>query len=175
MAQSEKIIRYRDNEEMLQDEVLTRAMQQHDVPAVMEIERASYSFPWSEKIIRDCVRVGFHCWIIQRIYETAGFAIASRSKGDYHILNLCVAPWARRQGFASRLLGVLLAEARLIRAERATLEVRESNLKAQTLYHFYGFSEVERRAAYYQGVYDGEGKLKDKDNREDALVYAINL
>ena len=45
-------------------EVLIRPMRAADVPEVVEIERASYQFPWSEGIFRDCLRVGYLCRVI---------------------------------------------------------------------------------------------------------------
>ena len=35
-----------------------------DVPEVVAIERASYQFPWSEGIFRDCLRVGYICRVV---------------------------------------------------------------------------------------------------------------
>ena len=43
-----------------------------DLPAVAAVERASYEFPWSEGIFRDCLRVGYLC----RVAELEGAIIA---------------------------------------------------------------------------------------------------
>ena len=37
--------------------VRLRAMTLADVPGVINVERDSYAFPWSEGVFRDCVRV----------------------------------------------------------------------------------------------------------------------
>jgi hypothetical protein len=42
-----------------------RAMLPSDVPGVGAVERASYTFPWSEGIFRDCLRVG----LVSAIFE----------------------------------------------------------------------------------------------------------
>ena len=41
-----------------------RAMRDGDVAEVVAIERASYQFPWSEGIFRDCLRVGYVCRVV---------------------------------------------------------------------------------------------------------------
>ena len=43
----------------LLDSVRFRPMGLPDVAAVAAVERASYQFPWSEGVLRDCVRVGY--------------------------------------------------------------------------------------------------------------------
>ena len=47
--------------ELLQSasDVVIRPMTEADVSAVVALERASYQFPWSEGIFRDCLRVGY--------------------------------------------------------------------------------------------------------------------
>ena len=42
-----------------------RAMVPGDVPAVGAVERASYAYPWSEGIFRDCLRVGYLCRVAE--------------------------------------------------------------------------------------------------------------
>ena len=46
-------------------EVAIRPMRAADVLEVVAIERASYQFPWSEGIFRDCLRVGYICRVIE--------------------------------------------------------------------------------------------------------------
>ena len=42
-------------------EMTIRPMRALDVAEVVAIEHASYQFPWSEGIFRDCLRVGYTC------------------------------------------------------------------------------------------------------------------
>ena len=57
-----------------------------------------------------------------------------------------------------------MAEAYLLRIERITLEVRDSNTAAQSLYEKLGFVRVGRRKGYYS------------DNNEDAIImWNMNL
>ena len=41
-------------------ELTIRSMREADLPEVVRIERASYAFPWTEGIFRDCLRVQLH-------------------------------------------------------------------------------------------------------------------
>jgi [ribosomal protein S18]-alanine N-acetyltransferase len=77
---------------------------------------------------------------------------------EAHITILAVHPNYRGQGLGQALLWALLASAHARGLERATLEVRASNLTALSLYQKFGFKTAGRRRHYYQ------------DNDEDALI-----
>ncbi len=80
----------------------------------------------------------------------AGFALFRVASGEAELLTLAVAPDARRQGHARRLLAQGLEKARRRGAERCFLEVAESNGAALALYRAAGFAEVGRRKGYYR-------------------------
>lgn len=89
--------------------------------------------------------------------EVCGFMVSRHVGSDEReVLNIAVAPHARRQGIATALLDFL-------RDPEVFLEVRESNLTAQTLYTRIGFRAVGRRTGYYD------------DPAEDALVMRRSL
>ncbi|AFY32975.1 ribosomal protein S18-alanine N-acetyltransferase [Calothrix sp. PCC 7507] len=77
---------------------------------------------------------------------------------EAHITILAVHPQYHRQGLGQALLYSLLKTASDRGLERATLEVRVSNLGAISLYQKFGFKTAGRRRGYYQ------------DNNEDALI-----
>jgi [ribosomal protein S18]-alanine N-acetyltransferase len=77
---------------------------------------------------------------------------------EAHITILAVHPQYQSQGLGQALLYFLLATACDRGLERATLEVRTSNLAAISLYQKFGFKTAGRRRGYY------------KDNDEDALI-----
>ncbi|AWN16875.1 ribosomal protein S18-alanine N-acetyltransferase [Salinisphaera sp. LB1] len=138
-----------------------RRMRSQDVAAVLEIERSSYSHPWSERIFHDCLRVGYRAWVVDRAGRSvAGYALASIAVGEAHLLNLCVAESARGHGAAGRLLDVVIARAAAENANELFLEVRPSNRAARRLYARYGFETRGRRPNYYP----------HRHGREDALV-----
>jgi len=142
-----------------------RPMTLADVPAVATVERASYAFPWSEGVFRDCVRVGYFCRVIDAAGEVGGYGIMSFGAGEAHILNVCVRNDLRSGGVGRRLMLFLLERARELHMQDVFLEVRPSNSVAIRLYETLGFVRVGLRKGYYQAP----------GGREDALVYKLVL
>lgn len=142
-----------------------RPMRASDLGAVLAIERAAYPFPWSEAIFRDCLRVGYCCWVLEIADAVAGYGIMQVSAGESHVLNLCVHPAYHRQGYGRQLLSRLIELAREHHADVALLEVRPTNAAAVALYRNMGFNEVGVRRAYYPG----------HKGKEDALILARSL
>ena len=89
-------------------QVLIRDMTQHDVPAVMRIENASYPFPWSEGIFRDCLRVGYVCCVVEIDDILIGYGVMSTGAGEAHILNLCISEPFRARGLGAQMLEHLM-------------------------------------------------------------------
>ena len=142
-----------------------RQMTEDDLRAVMQIEAAAYDFPWSEGIFRDCLRVGYGCWIYAENNEIVAYGVISNAIGECHILNICVKPNRQGRGLGRRMLRRLLRIAAQFDADTAILEVRPSNTRAIALYLSEGFNEVGRRKAYYPA----------NGGREDALILARSL
>jgi [ribosomal protein S18]-alanine N-acetyltransferase len=146
--------------ELLAPEVVIRAMRGNDVADVVAIERASYQFPWSEGIFRDCLRVGYVCRVVTLSREVMAYGVMSLGAGEAHILNLCVNEGYRCRGVGRRLLGSLVERASAAGMADAYLEVRPSNTAAIRLYLSVGFEQVGMRRGYYQAA----------NGREDAAV-----
>lgn len=147
------------------DRVRFRPMTLSDVDAVLAVEQASYPFPWSKAIFRDCIRVGYFCRLVQCDREVAGYAIMSCGAGEAHILNICLRADMRGAGIGRRLMEFLLEHARAAHVQDVFLEVRPSNPVAIRLYESLGFLRVGVRKGYYQAC----------GGREDAWVYKFNL
>jgi ribosomal-protein-alanine N-acetyltransferase len=142
-----------------------RAMTPFDLPGVASVEKASYQFPWSEGIFRDCLRVGYLCRIAEYEGDVVAYGIVAMGAGEAHILNLCVAERVRGRGVGRQMLMLLIERSRQAAMQDVFLEVRPSNLHAISLYQSVGFVEVGRRRGYYQAV----------DGREDALVLKLAI
>jgi ribosomal-protein-alanine N-acetyltransferase len=136
-----------------------------DVPEVIAVERASYAFPWSEGVFRDCIRVGYLCRVVESNGTVGGYGIMSYGAGEAHILNICIRADLRGQGLGRKLMHFLLERARAAQMQDIFLEVRPSNPTAIALYVSLGFHQVGIRKAYYQAA----------GGREDALVYKLVL
>lgn len=164
---------------MSEPELQISSMQHDDIADVMRIERASYQFPWSEQIIRDCLKVGYHGLVLREQGSMRAYAFASGAAGEAHILNICVDPDYRRHGYAKALLHQSIATVMVNGAKVIFLEVRESNRSAIALYESVGFVEIGRREDYYRVQPSARGAKPARHSsgrtREDALVMSRDL
>jgi [ribosomal protein S18]-alanine N-acetyltransferase len=142
-----------------------RPMADEDLDAVMEVEEAAYEYPWTAGIMRDCLRVGYCCWVWKQDAVVVGHGVMSVAAGECHVLNVCIHPLWQGRGLGRRMLTRLLNIGRRHHADTAFLEVRVSNTAAIRLYQSEGFNEVGRRRGYYP----------HRKGREDALLFAKEL
>ena len=139
--------------------VAVRAMRMGDIPAVHEIERASFSEPWPEHALRQELsgnRLAKYL-VAERDGRIVGYAGVWLMIDEAHITTFGVLPDARRTGVGLRMLVAVADLALELGAARMTLEVRPSNQPARELYARLGFAEVGRRPRYYSD--DGEDAL----------------
>ena len=141
-----------------------RTMRPADLQAVAEVEVASYQFPWSIGIFRDCLLAGYQSLVLDVGGNISGYCIMSIAAGEAHLLNLCIHPSCQRLGYGRRLLVEGLTRAREAGVETVFLEVRPSNDIAITLYRSLGFKLIGRRPSYYQA----------EEGREDAVIFAAS-
>ncbi len=134
-------------------------LQESHLPAVLEIERASESAPWSEASFRTEVDHPHGVFIVaQYAGRIVGFAGAWVLVDEAHVTTVAVEPEARGKGIGRALMVELLARCRERGATCSTLEVRVSNAPALKLYEGLGFVRAAVRRRYYP------------DNKEDAVV-----
>jgi [ribosomal protein S18]-alanine N-acetyltransferase len=138
-----------------------------DLPAVMEIDRLSFTLPWPERSFRFELTGNDAAHLLvavapwgeeERIVGFLGYWLLV---DEMHISTLAVHPELRGRGIGELLLQAGLEHAWIQGAELSTLEVRPSNQAAIALYRKYGFESVGRRRKYYQ------------DNGEDALLMTL--
>jgi ribosomal-protein-alanine N-acetyltransferase len=141
------------------------AVTDEDIPAVLAIEQEVYPFPWSEGIIRDCLKSGYFFFSWRDEEEIIGYSVLSCAANEAHILNLCVRPDRRGEGIGRSLLEHLISIAERQCIDTVFLEVRVSNRVAIELYENHGFNLIGSRKGYYPA----------NNGREDALVFARAL
>jgi ribosomal-protein-alanine N-acetyltransferase len=138
--------------------VSVRPMRRRHLRSVIAIEQLVYPRPWSQRLFasemsqQDSRRYlvalvsqgGW--WRRRRVVGYAGVMVAV---GEAHITTVATHPHHHRRKIASHLLVELLAQARAMGAEAATLEVRVNNRGAQRLYAGFGFAPVGVRPGYY--------------------------
>ena len=127
-----------------------RSMLPADVPQIAALERLCFSDPWSEGSVAGELENELSLWLVAEEDSTVRGYIGSQSvPPDCDILNLAVAPDARRQGLGQQLLQALLDALHRRGIERVFLEVRPTNVPARALYAALGFEEIGRRKEYY--------------------------
>jgi ribosomal-protein-alanine acetyltransferase len=142
--------------------VIWRPLTEADIEAVVALERGAHAAPWTAGNFRDALAAGYGVAVGTANDTVIAYGVLLFAPGEAQLLNLTVAPEARRLGIGATLLRRFLAEARARGADQCFLEVRVSNAAAIALYAREGFVPVARRVGYYP--VPGEGP------REDALV-----
>ncbi len=142
-----------------------RPLKTHDIPKVLTIERQMYSYPWSEGIFKDCLKIGYSNWAFIKDGQFVGYVILSVAVGEAHILNICLDPAYQGKGLGRQFLKEVLIIAKKKNANSVFLEVRPSNTAAVQLYKTAGFKKIGKRKNYYPAA----------DGKEDALVLSLDL
>ena len=135
-------------------------MRAGDLDEVLEIERASFTMPWSRGAFLYEIeqnRVA-RCHVVRDDDTILGYLCVWEIADEVHVTNVAIHPAHRRQGIARDLLTGLIADARARDLRMVVLEVRPSNHAAIALYESFGFRVTGRRRGYYY------------DTGEDALV-----
>lgn len=143
-----------------------RTMTNSDLDNVIAVEKKAYPHPWTLGIFRDCLRVGYHAWVMTLDGDVIGYGIVMLSPGEAHILNICIDPDYQRKGLGRYLLNHLIKQSNQTDVDMILLEVRRSNENAQQLYQSEGFHELGVRRGYYPAA---------NNNREDAIILAKYL
>ena len=134
---------------------------------VMALEAEVYPFPWTRGNFVDSLAAGYTAWTLNRPDGALiGYCVAMAGAGEMHLLNITVAPAARRCGRARRILADLVQVCAGLPADRLWLEVRESNADARAAYLRLGFTAVGTRKDYYPAP---EGR------REHAVVMSLDV
>ncbi len=151
---------------LLQPEAQLRAMHYADLDAVLAVERAAYSFPWTRGNFVDSLAIGYLAELLVSDDEgLVGYYVAMPGVDEMHLLNLTVDPHWQGRGLSHLLMDAVDACCDERHATMLWLEVRASNARARSLYARRGFNEVGLRRGYYPAA---------QGQREDAVVMSLN-
>ena len=148
----------------MSDAVSFRRASEADLDAILQIEYAAFSHPWTRGIFLDSLK-NYEVWLMFEGSQQVGHGVFQIIIDEAHLLNITVKPENQGRGLGLRLLQRLMQRAAEQQAVECFLEVRASNQAAYRLYERYGFNEIGRRRDYYPAV----------GGREDALVMACTL
>lgn len=148
----------------MSDSISFRPMTEADLDAVLKIEYAAFSHPWTREIFQDALK-SYEVWLMFDGQQQVGHGVINVIIDEAHLLNITVKPENQGCGLGLCLLEHLMARAYQLNGRECFLEVRASNQSAYRLYERYGFNEIGRRRDYYPIA----------GGREDALVMACTL
>lgn len=135
--------------------------------SLLELWEHHYEAPWSALSLQAALdNPSYHCLGVLEGSEVIGFVLALSVQDEAEIHALVVHTKYRRQGLGGQLLTHVIERLRNQGVRKIFLEVRLSNIPAQTLYMRYGFQKIGRRQNYY---------LTGGGNQEDALVLEKRL
>jgi ribosomal-protein-alanine N-acetyltransferase len=136
-----------------EDRYFIRRMREEDLPAVRAIEALSFSNPWSDNTFRGEIQntsVSFPMVVVRRPgEEVVAYIIYWQIRDDVQVNNVAVHPDCRGLGLGEALMRYAIARVRESGATFMTLEVRQSNAPALTLYNKLGFEVMGTRKNYY--------------------------
>ncbi|PAV27685.1 ribosomal-protein-alanine N-acetyltransferase [Virgibacillus profundi] len=145
--------------------VTIRKMELADVDQVMEVEKASFTTPWTIDIFYQEIVDNDHAYyfVIELDEKIVGYVGTWIILDDAQITNIAILPRFRGHKLGEKLFRYTIQQAMLMGVTRLSLEVRISNIPAQGLYSKFGLVPGGIRKNYYT------------DNQEDALVMWVNL
>ena len=137
-----------------------------DLDGVQEIDRTSFSSPWTREMYEQELAHRGQAFIA--VLRANGTPVAAYCSyrivlDELQVNNVAVRPEYRRKGCATALVEFVLGHGRAAGASTAMLEVRRSNDGARRLYEGLGFTQAGERRRYYSNP------------EEDALVLARPL
>jgi ribosomal-protein-alanine N-acetyltransferase len=140
-----------------------RWMIRRDMADVLQAERQSFEYAWTEEDFLQCLRqrncIGMVAECDDRI---VGFMIYELHKNRLHLLNFAVAEEYRRIGIGSQMVEKLIAKMASHRRNKITLAVRERNLAAQLFFRNLDFRASRVMRNYYE------------DSGEDAFLMELH-
>ncbi len=130
--------------------------------SVAELEKITFSEPWSEKSLLESLDKGIFLVCLEND-RVQGYVGSYCTPDEAAVTNVAVFPEYKRRGVGEALMRELIKRACDKGLDRISLEVRVSNTAALSLYEKLGFENVGTRRGFYCCP------------REDAYVLIYNL
>lgn len=124
----------------------------YDLEKVLQIERKSFSHPWTHLQLMHAVsgQNGNATLVIEiPLHDLVGYLVYQLIVDEAFLHNIAVHPEFRHQGLAAKLIRTYHRLARRNKCLRSLLEVDVENHVAQKCYTQLGYTEISRRQKYY--------------------------
>ena len=127
-----------------------------DLDVLVTLEEACFTVPWSRKNLEAELEGNQFSRVLMIVHPDPAHAVEAIAYicvwivfEEVRFLNLAVHPDFRRQGLAIQLIREALRLGREANCCRGMLEVRATNMPAQTLYKSFCFQAYATRKSYY--------------------------
>lgn len=121
-----------------------------DIKDIARLDKECFSVPWSESSFLADVNNPLAHYVLAKIDgELCGYCGIYKVLDEGQITNIAVKEKFRRCGIAAKILEKIIEYAKENEIISISLEVRESNVAAISLYKKYGFLPVGLRKNYY--------------------------
>ena len=140
--------------------IVIRPMEINDLEKVLEIEKQSFSVPWTQDLfISELTRNKYaRYFVLVKDNDVVGYLGLWQKGSSFHITNIAISEKLRRRGYGEKFLKFIEKITVIYRIKKISLEVRRSNYIAQDMYRKYGYKVIRILRNYYQ------------EEKEDALV-----
>ena len=126
-------------------------MGERDISKIAQIEKDIFSIPWSENAFYDSLKSEDTLYVVAESENmVCGYGGMYLCPPEGNITNVAVIEQYRRQNIAKKMIEYLLQCAKDIGVTDVTLEVREKNVAAISLYEKLGFVEAGIRKNFYE-------------------------
>ncbi len=118
---------------------------------ISELEKLCFSMPWTREQLEAQMTNHMHVFLAAQDGDgrAVGYVGLMHVLDEGYISNVAVSPAHRREGIGDMLLDALRERAEEKKLAFLTLEVRQSNEPAKSLYKKHGYVEVGLRRNYY--------------------------
>lgn len=132
------------------DKVLITTLEPEHVHDVYDISKEAFPLPWSkEELIREIINPRAINLVALMDKEVVGYLQCWYTQYDADLLNIAVKPVFKRQHIGKKLLMELMNMLNEKKVQNLFLEVRVSNIPAQSMYKNLGFIILTKREKYY--------------------------
>lgn len=130
---------------------------------VADLEKETFFDPWSEKSLELFLTQDAFCALCMDGDKLASYCTVTTVLDEAQIINVATSNSYKGRGKASSVLEFVFDECKKRKITSISLEVREGNIAAISLYEKLGFAVAGKRKDFY------------KNPRENALVMIKNL
>ena len=147
-----------------ENNIVIKPLPLEDIPLAAETEAVSLGAEgWTADSIRETLALNGHYFAAYKNGNFAGHGGYTSVLDEGYITNIAVSPKFRRQGIGFKITEALIENAKSLKLSFLSLEVRESNTAAISLYKKLDFSVEGRRKNFYN------------DPKEDAIIMTLKF